>query len=106
MTAADVGDLGAGLELGFDAVERRDPRRHEVAEVAGLEQSLGAVEQVVAVLVPSEALAGLEGLADPLLVLVDRRGDRHRPARNAGVESSASTAACSSVRWNSPVAGS
>ena len=30
-TAADVGDLGAGFELGDDAVERGQPGRDQVA---------------------------------------------------------------------------
>jgi hypothetical protein len=47
--AAYVGHFGSGGELG---------------DVAGAEESLGAVEEVVVVPVPADALAGPEGLFD------------------------------------------
>ena len=77
MSASDVGDASAGLELGDDPVERRHPGCDELADVGGPEEPLGADEQVVVVLVPSDALAGAEAGGQRGLVLVDRRGDRH-----------------------------
>ena len=73
MAAADVGHARARLELLDDAVERRQPRLDQVGEVAGAEEALGALEQVVVVLVPAEALAAAEALGDVRLVLDDRR---------------------------------
>ena len=63
--AADVGDLGALLQLGLDAVQRRDPLRDEVGEVAGAEELLAPAEDLVVVLVPAEPGAGPEGLLHP-----------------------------------------
>ena len=63
-TAADVGDLGAGLELGLDAVERGEPRAGEVADVARAEEALGALEQARMLVAPLEALAGAKVVLD------------------------------------------
>ena len=59
----------------------------QVREVAGAEEALGALEQVVVVLVPAEALAGAEALGDVRLVLDDRREqlERARDERRAVV---------------------
>ena len=44
--AADVGNPGAGCELGLDAIERWDPCAGQVVEVAGPEEAFTAVEDV------------------------------------------------------------
>src|SRR4029077_13220027 len=66
VAAADVRDAAAGGELLLDAVERGDPRLHDVRAVAGLEEALTALEDVVRVLAPAEAGAGRERLGDVL----------------------------------------
>jgi prophage antirepressor-like protein len=63
--AADVGDRAAVLELRDDAVKRRQPGRHQVRVVAGPEEPLAALEDVVRVLVPADAAAGARRLGDP-----------------------------------------
>src|SRR5204862_292949 len=73
--AAEVGHLGAALELLEHAVERGKPLRDQVRRVARAEEALGAGEQAVVVLVPADALAGPERLGQPLLV-GEQRGDR------------------------------
>lgn len=60
MAAADVGDLGAGVELVDHAIQRRQPFGHQVRVVAGAEEALGAVEQAGVVFAPFHALAGAE----------------------------------------------
>ena len=60
MAAADVRHAGAALELLDDAVERRQPRDDEVGVVAGAEEALAALVDVVDVLVPAEALRRFE----------------------------------------------
>jgi hypothetical protein len=60
--AADVGDLGAGAEFVFYSVERRDPRWHQVGDVAGPEELLASEEYVLVMLVPPYAGAGTEVL--------------------------------------------
>ena len=55
MAAADVGDARAALELRDDAVERRQPAADQVGVVAGPEEALAALEDVVDVLVPADA---------------------------------------------------
>jgi hypothetical protein len=82
VTAADVGDARAGLELLLDPVQRRDPRVDQVGDVAGAEEPLGALEQVRVVPVPADALPGPERLGD--LRLVDR--GRGRQLEGAGQE--------------------
>jgi hypothetical protein len=49
------------MQLGLDAVQGRDPLTGQVMQVARPVEALGAVEKVVVVLVPTDALAGLEG---------------------------------------------
>ena len=85
VTAADVGHPAALLELGLDALERRDPRRDEVDGVPRPEEPLGPFEQPGIVLVPAHALAGPEGVGDPRLRL--HGGLRqHERAGQVGVE--------------------
>ena len=62
--AADIRDFRALLERCFHTVEGRNPIRHEVAQVVRAEESLSAFKQSVIVLIPPEALAGLEPLLD------------------------------------------
>ena len=66
VAAADVRDRPAGLQPLDDAVERRQPLRHQVRAVADGEHALDAVEEPVVVLVPAEALARDEALRDAL----------------------------------------
>ena len=73
VAAADVGHPRARPQLLDDAVERGQPRVHQVREIAGAEEPLGPLEQVVVVLVPAHALAGPEALGDVGLVLDERR---------------------------------
>ena len=65
--------VAPGTEPGFDAVELRDPFRHEVALVAGPEQPLGAEEETTVVLVPSHTATGAERVDER--VGVDIGGD-------------------------------
>ena len=74
MAAADVGDAGASLEPLDDAVERRQPGADEVRVVAGPEEPLAAVVDVVVVLVPADADAAAGGLGD--LRRVEHRAER------------------------------
>ena len=74
MAAADVRDLPAALQLLDDAVERREPGREQVGVVAGPEEALAALEHVVVVLVPADALPALRTLDDPRRV--DHRAER------------------------------
>jgi hypothetical protein len=76
--AADVGDARSRLQLLHDAVEGRQPRRHDVREIARTEEPLGAGEEVRVVLVPAEAVAGPEAFGDLRLVLGHRRDDLER----------------------------
>ena len=55
MAAADVGDERAALQLVDDAVERGQPLGDQVGVVAGPEEALAALVDVVHVLVPAEA---------------------------------------------------
>jgi hypothetical protein len=56
-------------------VERGQPRRHEVRDIAGPEEQLGSAEQVAVVLVPPETFARAEAVGDLRLVAHTRRGD-------------------------------
>ena len=73
MTAADVGDLGAALQLFDNAIKRRQPFLHQMMLVAGAKETRGAAEQAFAAPVPAHALAGLERLED-LRLVEERRG--------------------------------
>ena len=81
VAAADVGHLGAALELVDHAVERRQPLAQQVRLVAGPEEPLDAAEQAVAVLAPADALAGLEGLGQ-LRLVGEHGGQRIEAARH------------------------
>ena len=73
VAAADVGHARARQQLGLDAVERGDPRRHEVRAVGGPGEARGSVEQRVVVLVPAGADPAAERVGDPRLVAHGRR---------------------------------
>ena len=74
VAAADVGDARAGPQPRLHAVEGRDPRLDQVAEIRRAEEPLDAVEERVVVLVPADALAGAERLGE--LVDDPAGGDR------------------------------
>ncbi len=78
--AAEVGDLGPGRQLVRDPVERRDPGRHQVGDVARAEELLAADEDVLVVLVPAQPGAGAEPLGDLRLGL-QRAQRQHERAR-------------------------
>ena len=60
----DVGDPGAGGELGLDAVECGNPGAGQVVEVAGPEEAFAAVEDVRIVGAPGESGTGAKPLSD------------------------------------------
>src|SRR4051812_2207764 len=60
--AANIADLRSCAEFLFHAIEGRNPERRQVRYVVRAEESLGAVKEVVMVLVPANALACLERL--------------------------------------------
>ena len=82
MTAADVGDPGARFELLHDPVERRKPGGDQVRVVAGPEEALATVEDVVVVLVPADAVAAARRLGDARRV-GDRVEDNLNPVGRA-----------------------
>jgi hypothetical protein len=98
VAAADVGDPGALLELCDDAVERGQPRVDEVGVVAGAEEALAALVDVMVVLVPAEAA--------PVRAASVIRGESstepsafwNSPGRYAGLSSSQNATACSGGR--------
>ena len=107
MAAADVGHARAALEFFFDAFERGNPRRREVCDIARTEKALGAAEELRAVLVPADAGARLERVADDRLVEHHRADDdSNAPATNTGLPSCASAMACSGGSVNVSVAAS
>ena len=83
MPAADVGDVRAGGELGFDTVERGDPGAGQVVEVAGPEEPFAAAEDVLVVVAPREPAAGPEPLGDRVGGVDRADGDLER-ADHAG----------------------
>ncbi len=64
VAAAHVGDARPALELVDDAVQRRQPLADQVRVVAGAEEALATVVDVVDVLVPADALAGAGRVGD------------------------------------------
>ena len=75
MTAADIGDLGAGLELGHHTVHGRQPRGGEVGLVPGAEELLHAVEHAVMVLAPRDAAVAAECVEQLVEIDEARRHD-------------------------------
>ena len=80
MATANVGDGGtSGPQAGVDTLQGGDPFGNKAPEIAGLEEALNPVEEVVVVGVPSDAGPASEGQSDQLLILVHRRSEGHRP---------------------------
>ena len=69
VAAAEVGDGRAALELGLDAVQRRDPLGQQVHQVPRAEEPLAAGEDVLVVLTPAVPGPGAERLLDVVLRL-------------------------------------
>ena len=65
LAAPHIGDACAGLELGLHALQRRNPRTHEVCCIAWPEEFLATMKHSFIVLVPAHACAGAEGLGNP-----------------------------------------
>ena len=84
MAAADVGDERPALELADDAVERGQPLGDEVGVVAGTEEPLAALVDVVDVLVPPHTRAGARHLGDPRRVEHRTQGDLEEPGQVRG----------------------
>ena len=61
--------LAPALQLGHDAVERRQPVLHEVVQVAGPEEPRDGAEQAAGLVAPGDAAAGPERRLDLGLVL-------------------------------------
>ena len=74
MAAADVGHAPARFEPGLHPVEGGDPFADEVHGVAGTEEALASLVHVVHVVVPADAVAGLDRLGDARRV--EHRADR------------------------------
>ena len=87
VAAAEVGDRGAALELGLDAVQRRDPLGQQVHQVPRPEEPLAAGEDVLVVLAPAVPGPGAERLLDVVLGLeraegeLEGAGQEHRAGR-------------------------
>ena len=81
VAAADVGDAGAALEPLDDAVERGQPGRDQVGVVAGPEEALAAVVDVVVVLVPADAGAAARGIGDARRVQHAAERDLEEPGQ-------------------------
>ena len=84
MATADVGDAGPALEPLDDAVERGQPRLDEVGVVAGAEEPLAALVDVVVVLVPAEPVALTSRLGDALRVDDGAERDLEEPRQVGG----------------------
>src|SRR5579875_2150360 len=74
-SASDVGNLGAALELLFDAPQRGNPLADQMRVVARAEKSFRALEETLVMLVPSESAAAPEALGDLRLVDDHRLND-------------------------------
>ncbi|MNS03674.1 hypothetical protein D3C72_350170 [compost metagenome] len=73
MAAADVGDLGAFLQLGHHAVEGRQPFGDQVRFVAGTEETFGAAEHARMVIAPRQGAIAAHGFNQFVLVVEERR---------------------------------
>jgi hypothetical protein len=91
--AAHVCDARAALELGVNAVERREPGRREIADVARAEEPLGALEQDGILLRPVRKAFAMRGSARIAAATI-----WNAPGRKAGLVSSARAIACSGGR--------
>ncbi|MND45163.1 hypothetical protein D3C80_360170 [compost metagenome] len=79
MAAADIGHLGAGLQLVHHAVQRRQPFGDQVRPVARAEEALGAAEHAGVVIAPGQGAIAAHG-RHQLVLVVEERGDHHRAA--------------------------
>jgi len=84
VAATDVGDAGAALEFGDDAVKCGQPGADQVGVVAGPEEALAPVEDVMAVLVPADAGAAAGGVGDPRCVEHRAQGDLEEAGQVGG----------------------
>ena len=75
MAAADIGDIGATVELVDNAVKCGQPFLNQMVFVPGAEKSRGAAEQAFAAPVPADTLACLEGLGNLRFVEKRRRDE-------------------------------
>ena len=82
--AAQVRALAAGPQLGHHAVQRGQPVRHQVRDVARAEELLAADEHVLVVLVPAHALAGAEVIGDAVVGLEHAQRQHERARRVHG----------------------
>src|SRR5580658_9117433 len=80
MTAPDVGNARAALQLRLDSFEGWNPGAREIRRVARAKKTLRTDEQLRIVLMPADALACLERVRD----LVDRTSGRQRNLKSAG----------------------
>ena len=100
--AADVGDPGAGGELGLDAVERGDPCAGQVVEIAGPEEPFATAEDVVVVGAPGEPVPVRNRSAMVSVAYTEPTAISNAPITQAGLVSSVSGTACSSGSENRP----
>lgn len=76
--AADVGHPSACGQLFAHPVQRGQPGRDEVSDIAGAEEPLTAGEHVFAVFVPRDAVPGAERVGDLGFVLQAGHGEQER----------------------------
>ncbi len=75
---AHVGYSCAALKFFFHAIQGRNPLGRKMRDIAGPKKPLRALEQSGAVLMPSDPLAGLKGVAHLGFVQHDRADDLKR----------------------------
>ena len=76
--AADIGHLRAGLQPLLDAVERRNPRLHDIVDIARTEERASGAEQAAGMIAPPHAGAFAKALLDLALGLDHRGGEFER----------------------------
>src|ERR1700730_10237020 len=64
MAAANVGNLTAGLQFFFDAIERRNPRCDQVRGITRAEETLSAYKQIRIVFTPEHTAAVAKVILD------------------------------------------
>jgi len=69
VSAPDIGDFGAALQLFDEAVERRKPVAHQIVVVAGAEKARDRAKETARVIAPRHAGAGREHRLDLILAL-------------------------------------
>jgi len=78
VTAADIGDPGAGGQLGADVIQGRDPVA-KVSPVSGAEQPLGALEQPPVMFFPAHRPGRAKDRCQLVEVGIERAHRVHRP---------------------------